>query len=585
MTALTAIDKVLRLHAPGSVGIEQMLAARRSYRLAILASAVNALIVAMVLSREQNSLFIWGSFALLLTISGVRLLHAKELTNLAEQSPENQLRWQRWFVLGVLAVGLWWSLMIMQVGPGLSLDALIVMIVVTAGMAAGSTASYSSLLPACFAYVVPVGITALIRLPAYDGSYQFELAVMTLLFFVMISIIARQHSGTVTEAFDARRQLSTRTALLEHTQNELQQREAMLEAVFQQASMMVFVTDNDGRVLLAIGRGFETIGLDPVDTLGRSLSSVFGDRHSLLELQGNVCQHRDKVEATVQLGDSYFDVLAAPFDEPEQTGALFIGVDVTEQTRFRRLQEQFVSNINHQLRTPLTPLRGALDLLLLEVDVAAETESQRELINMAIRNVERLQTITEQIATLDRLEHPQPASQPEWVDTAALERITLAAFEALEPVARREKPLRLINRADGWQAKFNAEAVDQLLRALLDNACRHALEKTPIEVSVTPKRKNLVVAVVNYGLAIEASIRQVLFDRFSSSQSSDSRRSYGFGLGLHVAQRIAEQHGGRLWLERSDGQRTEFRFSLPARQTHDQTEWEAAMDSGEKAGA
>jgi signal transduction histidine kinase len=184
-----------------------------------------------------------------------------------------------------------------------------------------------------------------------------------------------------------------------------------------------------------------------------------------------------------------------------------------------------------------------------------------ELVDMAVRQGDRLKVQIEQLLLAARLERSghEPAERPV-VDAAAVARDALAAARAAYPArqflfsAREVLPVRAV-----------AEAILQVLGNLLDNAAKHAPDKTPIRLEATRVGALAVLAVEDTGPGVPEADRERIFERFTQLDSGATRQAGGVGLGLYIARQLANAQGGELLLvdPAQPGQGARFELRLP----------------------
>jgi two-component system, OmpR family, sensor kinase len=213
-------------------------------------------------------------------------------------------------------------------------------------------------------------------------------------------------------------------------------------------------------------------------------------------------------------------------------------------------QRRFVSDASHELRSPLTAIRGQLEVLAHDsVPSAAEVRRVETVTMTEMRRVERLVEDMLALARFDEGVRP------------SLSEVGAAPF-LRELESTELQPAEIGELAEGT-VRIDPDLVAQVLRNLLANARRHAGPEGRVALSSEAEGDSLVVAVDDDGPGVAAEDRERVFDRFHRSESSRDRASGGSGLGLGIARAIVELHGGRIWIEDSPLGGARFRFSLP----------------------
>jgi signal transduction histidine kinase len=239
-----------------------------------------------------------------------------------------------------------------------------------------------------------------------------------------------------------------------------------------------------------------------------------------------------------------------------------------EQEVVKRLQEadrmkaDLLATVTHELRSPLTTILGALQLL--ESRNRRLTPEQRlDFITMGLRQGERLQRMIEQLLLAARFERPPAtASDSRRVDLDASELVRQAGEEA--QTRHHERPI-MVHSNGSLPVHAVQDAVSQVLANLIDNACKYSPKGTPVHLSGTRSNGHAVLAVEDSGPGLDPDDRERIFERFTQLDGSSEDRGGGIGLGLYIARELARSQGGDLLVTEptsTDGARFELRLPL-----------------------
>lgn len=230
--------------------------------------------------------------------------------------------------------------------------------------------------------------------------------------------------------------------------------------------------------------------------------------------------------------------------------------DVTEQRRLERARRDLVANVSHELKTPIAALKGFLELL--ESD-RVDGSRRREFLTSMSQETERLERLVEEQLQLARLDAGALPLDLEDVDLGAL---VDEVVDARGPLARRAGR-RLGSRHVGATPVVLADAarIEQVLLILLDNALRHTPVGGEVEVLVTQRGQDAMMAVRDTGEGIPAEDLPFIFDRFYRADPSREGRSAG--LGLAIARGLVAAHRGGIDVESTVGTGTTFTVTLP----------------------
>jgi signal transduction histidine kinase len=285
------------------------------------------------------------------------------------------------------------------------------------------------------------------------------------------------------------------------------------------------------------------VGFAPVGTLVRQPGL-----RKLLE--GAVLQSFSAEE--VNLGDRNLLVSAR---SAEGGGAVVTFVDVTEIRRLETVRRDFVANASHELKTPLTAMRGFAETLI-DDDLPGELRGQW--LNSIRTNTLRLQRLVDDLLDLSRLESGGWKAKTERVELEDLFQDVATHFE--ETAHRRGVALATRGAAS---VLGDAHGLEQVLRNLVENAFRYTLRGGEISVSVEVGEDDATVSVRDTGTGIPTSALHRIFERFFRVDPARSREEGGTGLGLAIVRHLVHSMGGEAWAESELGQGTTILFSIP----------------------
>ena len=231
--------------------------------------------------------------------------------------------------------------------------------------------------------------------------------------------------------------------------------------------------------------------------------------------------------------------------------------DVEKQKHFLALKDQFISNVNHELRSPLTGAIGSLDLL--KDSHGQLDEREREMfLDHAIYGCDELQRIADNI--LDAVRADSDVSPP-WVREFNLSRVVT---DVLRHIDAAEHPI-CIDIPDEAMANGDSQQVGQIVRNLLSNCFKYAPKGTPVTVRVWQDDAYTYVCIRDRGPGIAHDQIPLIFQKFSRLPKDITGSVRGIGLGLYICRRFIENMGGRIWVESTgiEGEGSSFCFTVP----------------------
>jgi PAS domain S-box-containing protein len=348
------------------------------------------------------------------------------------------------------------------------------------------------------------------------------------------------------------------------------QRELILESV----GDGIYGIDLDGRVTFVNQAAARALGYIPEELTGRDMHEIIHHSHidgtPYSKTNSPILQGMRRCE-TVRMRDEFFwrhdgtsipvEYTATPLIEDGQISGMVVAFqDVADRRRLERMKDEFISTVSHELRTPLTSLRASLGLIA-SGSLDKRPEKQRQMIEMAIGNCDRLVRLVNDILDFDSGEKGMLGLKKERLEPVDLLR--RAADIAHAEAVRMHIGFRFETEpAPVWA---DEERILQVLNELVSNALKFSPPETVIRLAAHPfGASEVCFTVEDQGRGIDTEKLDRIFDRFQQGDASDSRALGGTGLGLALCRSIVEQHGGRIWAESTPGQGSRFHFTLPA---------------------
>ena len=237
-------------------------------------------------------------------------------------------------------------------------------------------------------------------------------------------------------------------------------------------------------------------------------------------------------------------------------GALLVIRDVTELRRIDAVRRDFVANVSHELKTPLTSIAGYAETLATEASPATQAEGFARTI---LSNARRMQRLVDDLLDLARIESGRWQPHPVRVDVAALAADAWAAFAD----RARERRIELTTAA-GAGVTADADALRAILTNLFDNALRYTPPGGRITVTVEHAPGGVIVSVADTGSGVGPEHLPRIFERFYRADPGRSREEGGTGLGLSIVKHLVEAHGGHVEARSPLGKGTSIRMFFPA---------------------
>ncbi len=249
----------------------------------------------------------------------------------------------------------------------------------------------------------------------------------------------------------------------------------------------------------------------------------------------------------------------AIFPAPKPSGAVVVLHDVTELRRLERVRQDFVANVSHEFKTPLTAIQGFAETLL--GGALEDPKNNRRFLEIMRDHANRLARLTDDLLKLARIEAGK--LELEFSPVGVIEFVERCAETALMKASRKQITLDIEIPPGLPPVRGDASLLHDVLQNLVDNAIQYTPPGGRIRVSARVNSNEVVIEVADTGIGIPLIDQERIFERFYRVDAARSREAGGTGLGLSIAKHIVDAHNGRLWVESTVGEGSRFSFSIP----------------------
>jgi signal transduction histidine kinase len=239
-------------------------------------------------------------------------------------------------------------------------------------------------------------------------------------------------------------------------------------------------------------------------------------------------------------------------------GASAVARDITERKDLDRRKNEFISLASHELKTPITVIKG-FSQYALKYAVGQENGRLAVALKGIDDNTNQITRIVTDLFDVSRIERAFLPIYPATVDLGMLIRQVTNDIELTRP----ELDCTLDLSDDPVVVEADSQLIRQVVHNLVENAIKYSPDDPRVEVCVRRSNGDAIVSVRDFGVGIPEPEQERVFERFYRASNAGVRSRNGLGLGLFIAHGIIERHGGRIWVESSEGKGTTFFFSLP----------------------
>lgn len=326
----------------------------------------------------------------------------------------------------------------------------------------------------------------------------------------------------------------------------------------------VVAVDHQREILRMNGAAAELLGVDDLQAAkGKSVLSYLRTP-AWVALLDRVLGGESPVEGYIEVeeGKRMLQVHGVALKGPQQKdlGALLVFTDVTEISKIDTMQREFVANVSHELKTPITSIAGFAETLVENPD---EDEATRHRFHeIILKQVERLQTIISDILSLASLENGMRHPEQE-MEVMPLREVLENAVQPCQTMASRKSITIDLECEDKETVEVYAFFLEQAVMNLVDNAIKYSEEGATVSVVGRCTTDLIEIGVTDDGPGIAPEHHARLWERFYRVDRGRSRRLGGTGLGLAIVRRVALLHGGRCELKSQLGEGSTFTLLLP----------------------
>lgn len=395
----------------------------------------------------------------------------------------------------------------------------------------------------------------------------------------LIAAAAKQIAAAVDKAelYRLMRDQAERVRLLLRTEQEdAEKNTAILEGI----TDGVILADATGTIIRFNPAAERILQVPREDALGQPLSKLAGlygtslaglTRQLETQLSYADSDLSQRVVAErLDLGDKIVSVSLSPVYTADNTllGTVSVLRDITRDVEVDRIKSEFVSNVSHEFRTPLTPIKGYTDLLLM--GAAGEVnESQSRVLTTIKENVERLTILVEDVLNISQIDSGREQLKAEMVNVDGVVDMLLNTISKRLQHQRKNLTINFTPNDPPTVIQADREKLTRLLANVIDNAFNYNRTGGSVTVDIKPEvgRDHVLISVHDTGVGIPADFRESAWRRFERHEETAVELDVaGTGLGLSIVKELVEMHGGDVWFDSEVGVGTTFFISLPVKQ-------------------
>lgn len=372
-----------------------------------------------------------------------------------------------------------------------------------------------------------------------------------------VSVKSDDEIGRLAEMFNLLREK------LDFTLSEISNEKSKLETILRYMADGLIAIDLEGNIIHANPAAIAMLNISAEDAVTKNYSEVLGRCGRNLELD------YIKEQCAEEGGQDIFDyansIFAARYDrfkdeDGADVGIIMIIQDITERQKLENMQTDFVANVSHELKTPLTTIKSYTETLL--DGALEETELARNFLSIVDEEADRMNRLVKDLLQLSRIDHQQERWFMKECNVISLLNATVTKIDMT--ARQKQQHLNCLFDPEASVMVFiDKDRIEQVVLNIISNSIKYTDEGGRIDIDVVTKEGQARIIVSDNGIGMaEAEIPRI-FERFYRVDKARSRAMGGTGLGLAIAKQIVEEHNGSIELESQEGKGTRAIISLP----------------------
>lgn len=372
-----------------------------------------------------------------------------------------------------------------------------------------------------------------------------------------VSVKSDDEIGRLAEMFNLLREK------LDFTLSEISNEKSKLETILRYMADGLVAIDLEGDIIHANPAALTMLSITQEDVRSKNYQDILGGLGKNLSLEHikESCAEEGG-EDTFDYGSSIFAIRYDRFkDENDQdVGIIMIIQDITERQKLENMQSDFVANVSHELKTPLTTIKSYTETLL--DGAMQDPDITRSFLSIVDAEADRMNRLVKDLLQLSRIEH----QQEKWhMKESNLISLVKAAVTKVGMVARQKNQhVNCLFDTDARvMAVIDKDRIEQVILNILSNSIKYTDEGGRIDIDVVTAEDQARIIVRDNGIGMAESEIPRVFERFYRVDKARSRAMGGTGLGLSIAKQIVEEHGGTIEMESAEGKGTKAVICLP----------------------
>lgn len=374
------------------------------------------------------------------------------------------------------------------------------------------------------------------------------------------NIEIEQKSKSNSEVGDLENAFSIMTTELKQKFNEVNRQKKQIETILLHMTDGIIAFDMEGKIIHINPAAKNLLSLtDKEDTFEKIFEKLKIDinMEKIIYLENWTSSEQRK-----NVGEKYINILFAPFqDENDRPGGVVVVIqDITEHVKLDNMRKEFVADVSHELKTPITSIMGYADTLL---EGEYDKETQSKFLNVIATEARRMAKLVTDLLTLSRYDSKKMKTEEVEFDLGELVK---QCQEKLKfEIEKKQHHVECFVTASVPPVKADRYGIERVVLNILSNAIKYTPEKGTIKVYVGFVYNDAYIKVIDNGIGIPEKDLTRIFERFYRVDKARTREMGGTGLGLSIAKEILDQNKGSIDIKSEVGKGTEVVIRIPTK--------------------
>ena len=375
-----------------------------------------------------------------------------------------------------------------------------------------------------------------------------------------VNISDNQDGKNKTEVDELTSAFNLMTNELRENLNEVNRQKKRIETILLHMTDGIIAFDMEGEITHINPAATELLKLTEKDN---SFEKIFGKLNIDINLEKTIyLENWTSSEQRAQVEDKYLNIFFASFkDEKDRpSGILVVVQDITEHVKLDNMRKEFVADVSHELKTPITSIMGYADTLL---EGEYDKETQDKFLNVIASEARRMAKLVTDLLILSRYDNKRVKKETTEFDLGELVKKCQEKLQ-LE-INKKNHQVECFVTANVPPVKADKDGIERVVLNIMTNSIKYTKDGGNIKIYVGFVYNDAYVKIIDNGIGIPEEDLNRIFERFYRVDKARTREMGGTGLGLSIAKEILDQNGGSINIKSEQGKGTEVVLRIPTK--------------------